>query len=194
MRSSLSVQGPRIRRTSSNGVNQKLERQGQGDHVDLGGHDDGRFAGRTQAIPELSEQAAGHVVDAVMVVAADAPKQRRRQAGLDAEGRRIPPVSSKGRHEGEAVDDGDEHRATKADLDFLERVGEHFAVGAEAEAGDTRASEEDVAACAQVKGGVFPELVLGSDACGTDGERPVWLGVGERHAGGASDGKNKRDG
>lgn len=173
---------------------QKLKREGQGHHVDLSGHDDGRFAGRTQSIPELSKQAAGHVVDAVMVVATDAPKQRRRQSRFDAERRRVASIGTDRGDEGEAIDDGKEHRAAKTDLDFLERVREHFAVGAEAEAGNAGATKKDVAACAEVKGSVFPELVLGSDACCTDGERPVWLRVGECHAGGTSDGKSKRDG
>ena len=160
------------------------------------GDDDGRFARRAEAVAELSEQPAGHVVRIVVVVATSAPEERRGDAGFEAEGAIVPTVGASGQHDGKAIDDGEERRSAGAELDFIEGVGGDFGVGTEAEARGVRATEEDIAAEAEVEDGLVPELVVDGATGGTDGDAGGCLGCGEGRGRGEGDGKGegKREG
>ena len=160
------------------------------------GDDDGRFARCAEAVAELSEQPAGHVVRIVVVVATSAPEERRGDAGFETEGAIVPTVGASGQHDGKAIDDGEERRSAGAELDFIEGVGGDFGVGTEAEARGVRATEEDIAAEAEVEDGLVPDLVVDGATGGTDGDAGGCLGCGEGRGRGEGDGKGegKREG
>jgi hypothetical protein len=185
---------PGILGASADGVDDELEREGEGDDVELGGEDDGGFAGGAEAITELGEQTAGHVVNAVVVVAAWPPKEGRRDTGFDACRRSVPAISAGGEDDGKSVEDGDEHGATCAELNFVKGVGQNLGVGTEAKVGDVGASKEDVAPHAEVQDGFVPEVMLGGSTRGAEGDGGGGLGIGPSGAGGSGDDKTDAKG
>lgn len=187
---------PRIGRPSTQRVDQKLHGKRKRDHIELRANHDRRFTGLSEAITELGEQPAGHVVRIVVVVTTSAPEERCGDAGFETEDAIVPTVGAGGQHDGKAIADGQERRGAGAELDFVEGVGGDFGIRTESETGRTRATEEDIAADAEVEDGLVPKLVVDGAPGGADGDAGGSLRCGEGQGGdeGRGKGEGKREG